>query len=93
MARTTIVIPVTAIRLPASTEGADPTPCPRCQIPLEFHQPDENTPDRLLATCEHCDAWFYVASGVKEGEAVLVHLPTPERILAEVSALAPDRDP
>jgi hypothetical protein len=32
--------------------------CPHCDADLEVHQPDEDLPDRLLAVCPCCKAWF-----------------------------------
>lgn len=34
--------------------------CTRCDGTLEFHQPDTDTPYRMLATCEHCDSWYLI---------------------------------
>jgi uncharacterized protein YbaR (Trm112 family) len=34
------------------------TACPECRSPLEFHQPDEGLPDRLLGTCPGCHRWY-----------------------------------
>ena len=45
--------------------------CTVCENPLVLHQPDSDTPDRLLATCEDCKAWF-LANG--DG-TVLIPLP------------------
>ena len=45
--------------------------CPRCENPVVLHQPDSDTPDRLLATCDDCKSWF-LANG--DG-TVLVPLP------------------
>lgn len=36
------------------------TVCPQCGKGLSIHQPDEELPDRLLATCDHCKSWFLV---------------------------------
>lgn len=33
-------------------------PCPSCQTPLDFHIPDPDLPNRLLATCEECKTWY-----------------------------------
>ena len=33
-------------------------PCLSCDTPLELHQPDSDTPERLLGTCPACGAWF-----------------------------------
>jgi hypothetical protein len=32
--------------------------CDRCEAPLTLHQPDPQLPDRLLAVCEECKAWY-----------------------------------
>ena len=32
--------------------------CPDCEAELFLHQPDPQLPDRLLAVCEDCKAWF-----------------------------------
>jgi hypothetical protein len=36
--------------------------CPRCEFLLTIHQPDPELPDRLLATCQGCEAWFLADS-------------------------------
>lgn len=36
--------------------------CPRCEYSLTLHQPDAELPDRLLATCDDCKAWFLADS-------------------------------
>jgi hypothetical protein len=33
---------------------------PICHAPLDLHQPDAGRPDRLLGTCEACNAWLLV---------------------------------
>ncbi len=34
--------------------------CSRCEGDLDLHQPNPATPERLLATCNDCGAWFLV---------------------------------
>jgi hypothetical protein len=52
--------------------GEVATCCPRCEYSLTLHQPDPELPDRLLATCDECKAWFLTDSdGVK-----LIAIPT-----------------
>jgi hypothetical protein len=34
--------------------------CPVCHRDVDVHQPDQTTPERLLATCIHCKAWFLI---------------------------------
>ena len=41
--------------------------CPGCGSALILHQPDQELPDRLLATCPGCRSW-YVTNG--EGEEI-----------------------
>jgi hypothetical protein len=45
--------------------------CPICECDLEFHRPDEEFPERKLAICPFCRAWFVVQGG----ECVEVTLP------------------
>lgn len=40
----------------------DELACPECDSDLVLHQPDGNRPERLLATCDECKAWFLIAS-------------------------------
>ena len=32
--------------------------CPNCGDELLIHQPDPETPDRLLGTCDECKSWY-----------------------------------
>src|SRR5262249_49843896 len=32
--------------------------CPNCEAELTLHQPDLDLPERILATCADCKAWF-----------------------------------
>lgn len=34
--------------------------CPACHAEMAVHQPDPGLPDRLLATCEGCKAWWLI---------------------------------
>jgi hypothetical protein len=36
--------------------------CPGCRADLALHQPDADLPDRLIATCRACHAWFLIYS-------------------------------
>jgi hypothetical protein len=36
--------------------------CPACESSLTLHQPDPELPDRLLAVCEECRAWYLATS-------------------------------
>jgi hypothetical protein len=55
------------IHLPLAVSwlGTDPevpvgTDCLACGDLLVIHQPDINTPERLLGTCDSCGAWHLV---------------------------------
>ena len=32
--------------------------CPGCREALDLYQPDPDSPDRLLGTCDGCKAWY-----------------------------------
>jgi hypothetical protein len=49
--------------------------CPTCGSTLTFHQPDPQSPQRLLATCSACRTWFI--SG--EGQLTPVNFVQPDR--------------
>jgi uncharacterized protein YbaR (Trm112 family) len=45
--------------------------CPDCQDLLTIHQPDIESPDRLLGVCPECRAWFLV----EDTHGIMVRLP------------------
>ena len=56
---------------------SDPTEasCLSCREPLEFHQPDLDQPDRLIATCGDCKRWYLVEQAEQWPQGLLVLLP------------------
>lgn len=52
----------------------DPGCCPECGADLVVHQPDLELPDRLLAVCEECKAWFLTSPELDS----LILLPLPQ---------------
>ena len=48
------------IRMDADSEGPSSPRCSGCHRDLALHQPDPQSPDRLLGTCEECHAWFLI---------------------------------
>ena len=36
------------------------THCQACESTLRLHQPDTESPDRLLGTCDDCKSWFLI---------------------------------
>ena len=50
--------------------------CVRCHTSLDRHQPDPDRPERLLGTCYHCGAWYYI----DDAAGVIVTLPDMESL-------------
>lgn len=64
-------------------------PCPDCHEPLNLHQPDENNPDQLLATCGTCSQWFAVCElGAGGGHHALLEIPGQRLVESLLSAPA-----
>ena len=55
--------------------------CPRCNEPLNLHQPDEGSPGQLLATCDHCLGWYSLHE-LRDGasEFLMIELPTKQMV-------------
>ena len=70
--------------VPHSIEGYPDFKCLCCGHSLEFHQPDADLPERILATCPECHAWHIVTCPAT-AEHVIVVLP-------DISSLA-SQDP
>ena len=51
--------------------------CPVCQAPLNLHQPEEEIPHRLLAscTCEECGLWLSLLVSPDRTKTYLIRLP------------------
>ena len=69
----TITWTVTALTI--SDQGIETPQCCDCKKELTVHQPDEERPDQLLATCDHCGAWYLIAVNNLTSEAYLFDLP------------------
>ena len=54
-----------------------PLECPACQCPLRVHQPEEDAPHRLLASCgcEECGIWYAVVPSVDRARVYLIRIP------------------
>jgi hypothetical protein len=57
--------------LAADPELLSGLPCLGCHDLLTIHQPDVESPDRLLGVCPECRAWFLVEAT----SGVMVRLP------------------
>jgi hypothetical protein len=70
-ARTSIRLALDLIRLDSGATRLRSVECPTCGGTLSLHQPDEVSPDRLLAVCEGCQSWLLI----DVAEAIMVRLP------------------
>lgn len=76
----TVPVELNARIIQLSRSGLRPH-CPRCDNPLDLHQPDENSPEDLLATCDSCSGWFFVWQTGRQGrDLLLLELPSREAI-------------
>jgi hypothetical protein len=72
--------------LTISDQGLETPRCRECRKALNVHQPDENRPEQLLATCEGCGGWYLIVVGDQDTEAFLFDLPNVSLIRAAVSS-------
>ena len=70
-ATTSIRLALDVIRLDSGATRLRGAECPTCGGTLSLHQPDEVSPDRLLAVCEGCQGWLLI----DVVEAIMVRLP------------------
>jgi hypothetical protein len=54
------------------------TSCPLCDQVLNLHQPDENMPTQLLATCDCCLRW-YALFAISEDSNQFLMLDLPDK--------------
>ena len=59
-----------------------PPSCPCCGKQLNLHQPDENLPTQLLATCDDCSRWFSLFELSDDAREILM-IDLPERSMLE----------
>ncbi len=52
--------------------------CPHCHEVLSLHQPDSQSPSRILGFCEGCRRWYLVLVELKRNEARMILLPESE---------------
>jgi hypothetical protein len=52
--------------------------CLACRLALHRHQPDQQTPSRLLGTCEGCGRWYLILMKPDITSALMVALPEGE---------------
>src|SRR4051812_11712967 len=68
------------LHFPASALKPVGALCLNCSSSLTLHQPDTDSPERLLAVCEHCKHWFLIDLLLDVSEGVMVRLPDTEVI-------------
>lgn len=74
----TIVLNAKAGRLPVGPGGFTELKCLDCGAPLEVHQPDHESPDRLVATCtDHCGGWHLIDCSARARGGFVLRLPSP----------------
>ena len=56
---------------PGSIASREP-PAPAAEKNLIVHQPDPETPDRLLGTCDECKSWYLMDARTKRDGAAAV---------------------
>jgi hypothetical protein len=57
---TSILLSLDRIRITSDPEHPLLVQCSSCHDFLMLHQPDEDTPQRLLGTCPECRTWFLI---------------------------------
>ena len=55
-----VLAPLDVLPFPGLLEAGAAVPCLHCSSPLTLHQPDAESPDRLLGVCEGCKHWYLV---------------------------------
>ncbi len=70
-----VLPPLDVLRFPAAFEHRIETLCLNCSSILTLHQPDKESPDRLIGICESCKHWFLIDMIPDEIEGVMVRLP------------------
>lgn len=62
--------------------------CTSCSVPLNLHQPDEDSPTQLLGTCDCCSRWFLLVESELDGEETFMfELPSAEAIRATLAVV------
>jgi hypothetical protein len=70
-----VTVRCAATPLAITSQGIEPPQCRGCEAKLTLHQPDEDSPEHLLATCGGCGGWFLIEITQDGTEAFLLDLP------------------
>jgi hypothetical protein len=77
-----VLAPLDLLPFPRLPEVAVGLACPHCSSSLTLHQPDPESPDRLLGICEGCKRWYLVDFAPDQAHGFLVGLPGAEVVRA-----------
>ncbi len=77
-----VLAPLDLLPFPRPRQAHAPIACPNCSSPLTLHQPDPESPERLLGVCDGCKHWYLVDLPVGRADGVLVGLPDDEVVRA-----------
>ena len=88
---TSLGLAADAIRWDSDVDRLSAVGCPDCGGTLALHQPDQASPDLLLAACRECRCWLLIDTN----EGIIVRFPVKEamREAREALAAAAVRDP
>src|SRR3954462_10293230 len=78
------------LRFPAALEDPVAASCLHCASPLALHQPDPDSPERMLGVCEQCKHWFLIDLLPQQCEGVMVRLPDTQ-VIRELSRESPSQ--
>jgi hypothetical protein len=76
--RTSLGLAADAIRWDSDVDRLSADGCPDCGGTLTLHQPDQESPDLLLAACQECRGWLLIDTN----EGIIVRFPV-QRLLRE----------
>lgn len=70
-------VPASLDVIPFARAADDPDSigCPDCGMPLDTHQPDVDSPDRLVGVCLGCRRWYMILADPGEADVLMVLLP------------------
>jgi hypothetical protein len=68
------------LHFPKNSANLDKVRCLHCSSALSLHQPDLETPGRLLGVCEPCKRWFLIDVLIDLSGGLMVRLPDMEVI-------------
>jgi hypothetical protein len=70
-----ISLPLSISRFRAKDGELPRIRCRRCNALLQIHQPELETPERLLGTCPECHQWCLIESPAGQGWATIAAVP------------------